>query len=102
MEQSSRGVMLTIDSKGRVEHRILGSLNEAEFMGLGSYLDSLLTKEGFMTLVRGQNALVKSIGDMTETLGKVLEPCQEESSSESCPSLPSGQSTESSPEQSEE
>ena len=102
-----RGIILTITESGQVASQIMGELNEAEFLGLGTYLSNVLMKDGIMALSRTQmaeiDALQKLIQALEEMRGeKESESCGTESCSDCSPSSDSGQSSENSQEESKD
>jgi hypothetical protein len=99
-----RGIILTITDEGRVSSQILGSINEAEFLGLGTYLTNILIKDGILALSRNQVATIESIREVVSKLENRDEKGREECGRESCSDLQplqdSGLSLESSQEDS--
>lgn len=96
-QKNVRGLFLTIGESGQVNHQIVGKINEAEFLGLGTYVGKILTREGFTVLVENQKDFAKSIDNLIkiivekeekeeELCGKVL-PSEDSPLSDSGPSL---------------
>lgn len=68
-ENSIKGITLIIDeATGRVKHQMLGHLNEAELLGFGAYLQTLIIREGMMGLSQNQVAVIESLKRMIEKL----------------------------------
>ena len=96
-----KGIMLTIEENGRVKNQIMGQLNEAEFLGLGTYLTNVLMKDGILALSQNQIATAESLQRVMATLevmqevkAEEEEECGKELCSGSCHSQDSGPSSE--------
>jgi len=112
-----RGIMLTIDHRGGINLQILGQVNEAELLGLGAYISSLLPAANMEKLRIAQLQVVNTVNTIEQALNEFLkgEPikfergqnlslsertegplCMKDSSLASSPSLDSGSSSETS------
>jgi hypothetical protein len=102
----ARGILVTINENGMINSQVLGHLNEAEFLGIGEYLRNVPVKDGLIHLIRSESALRDVVEQMAKLLEEMVEKgeekCLEAQSSDYSPSLDSGQSSESSQDQSEE
>ncbi len=99
-----RGLIVTIDDKGMIKLQSLGSINNAEFLGIGAYITSTPLRDGISAVLRNQMLTGDSLRGMTEILQQMNgeESCGKDSFSEQLPSSASGPSTENSPEVSDE
>jgi hypothetical protein len=100
----TRGLLATINDKGRVEYQPVGQISHTEFLGIGTDIILSSLKDGISSCIRNQmltnealKGLTKVLVEMSETEDKG-EPCKKESSLESSQQQDSGQSTESSQE----
>ncbi len=100
-----KGILLTITESGRISQQIMGNLNEAEFLGLGSYLSTVIIRDGIIALSNNQVSSLSALDQMTsaiELMQKNLvegdESCGKESCSDCSPSEDSSQSSENSQE----
>lgn len=107
-QQGVKGILLSITESGRVTSQVMGTLNEAEFLGLGAYLSNVLMKDGILTLSRNQIAEMEALDKIAQALEMMMtgereeEICGKESCSDCSPSEDSGQSSEGSQDQSNE
>ncbi len=95
--EQEKGIMVTINASGNCEHRVFGTLNEAEVLGIGGYLISLTQVNGLRGLINGQMELWKALKELTAatiSLHQEGASCSTESSLESSLSEDSISSTE--------
>jgi hypothetical protein len=59
--ETTRGILLTIDSKGRPKFQEIGIITEVEFLGLIQFLNEYMNRHGFLRLSEGQAIVVNSI-----------------------------------------
>lgn len=98
----TKGILLTISETGRCQSQIMGTLNEAEFLGLGAYLSNVLIKDGLVALSQNQMSEMEALNSLVDALKMMREgkeeedKCGQESCSGDCHSQASGPSLESS------
>jgi len=96
-QSEMKGVILTIENSGKVKSQIIGTLNEAEFLGLGVYLTNVLMKDGIIALSQNQMATAKTLQQFISDIQrkKEEEKCGKECCSDCLPLSDSGSSSES-------
>ena len=103
-QKQTKGIIATITDNGMIDIQAIGTLNEAEFLGIGAYLSDVLLKDSIRALHKGQGTISKSLDKVCTGLELVatsmteseLLPCGKDSSSEQLPLWDSGSSSESS------
>lgn len=86
--QTKSAIILSIGPDGAIRHEIIGSLNEAEILGFGTYLSKLQSNvahdaiyKGQETIHNAQMALLTAVGQVAEILEKKIVALKEEDES---------------------
>lgn len=104
-----KGIIVTINKEGAVEHQLLGPLNDAEILGLGTYIHGLDLSSKLARVYEVQIAIAQTSKVIADQVKKMLDPeeeneeeskeseeCGKDLSSDSSPPSDSGPSTENS------
>ena len=73
-----------VDSKGNLNHEIIGSLSQAELMGITKYLDNLLVKVTAKTMLEGEKNILETMKVIASAISLLAEKLEEPPKESSC------------------